>query len=103
LKPAGELEQCFWYVPNIFSPNGDGNNDFFGAFGDCEPFDFQLMVFDRWGNQVFSGNHPDVQWDGSNGRTGQAEGVYLWRLSYQEMTNGFPKPRLLTGSLTLIR
>ncbi|MEM1220519.1 MAG: gliding motility-associated C-terminal domain-containing protein [Bacteroidota bacterium] len=103
LTPAGELERCSWYIPNVFSPNGDGNNDFFGAFGACEPFDFQLLVFDRWGNLVFSGNHPDLQWDGSNVRRAQAEGVYFWRLSYQEMTNGFPKPRLITGSLTLIR
>ena len=103
LTPAGELATCSWYVPNIFSPNGDGTNDFFGAFGDCVPFDYQLMVFDRWGNLVFAGNHPDQQWDGSNGRSAQAEGVYIWRLSYQEMTNGFPRPRLLTGSLTLIR
>jgi large repetitive protein len=54
------------YIPNAFSPNGDGVNDTFMAFGlgvDAE--DYSLRVFDRWGKLVFHTTSINVSWDGS--------------------------------------
>lgn len=103
LSPAGELADCSWYVPNIFSPNGDGQNDRFAGFGDCTPFDYQLLVFDRWGALVFEALQPEETWDGRFRGTNQPEGVYFWRLSHLQLIDGTPEKQVLTGSITLVR
>lgn len=65
------------YVPNTFTPNGDGFNDVFGVVGSVRvPQDYQLTVFDRWGRELWSSTTPYATWDGS----GTPEGVYVWKL-----------------------
>ena len=59
-----------FYVPNIFTPNGDGQNDRFGIFGGKEVERIELQIFDRWGNKVFSELNMEPiddskSWDGS--------------------------------------
>jgi len=59
------------YVPNAFSPNGDGINDLFSVYAGAEVKEIKsLDVFDRWGNHVFNlknfvPNQPGIGWDGS--------------------------------------
>ncbi|MCB0481375.1 MAG: gliding motility-associated C-terminal domain-containing protein [Flavobacteriales bacterium] len=69
--------------PNSFSPNGDGINDEFKVQS-REITDFKLVVFDRWGNQVFSENGIDASWNGKN-HNGELlpAGKYGIRYSYQ--------------------
>ncbi len=95
------------YVPNAFSPNGDGHNDYFTIFsreGAVAKID-HLLIFDRWGEQVasiqdFSANNPKEGWDGRfNGKISE-NAVYLW-LAELEMSNG--KHQSLTGSVTLLK
>jgi len=67
------------FAPSGFSPNGDGVNDFFNLFSEMEA-KADLMIFDRWGNQVFnkkqiSLNQPELGWMGF----GQAKGTYIWK------------------------
>ena len=51
------------YIPNAFTPNGDGINDFFGAVG--EGIDsYRLRIFNRWGVLVFETTNLNHQWDG---------------------------------------
>lgn len=79
-----EREDCRnFYAPNIFSPNGDGYNDYFTLVGkDIDQIE-HFEIYDRWGNKVFGtvmekpiSNTPG--WDGSfNGKSCQ-EGVYTW-------------------------
>lgn len=60
------------YIPNVFSPNGDGNNDGFTLFADSRVREIASMdIFDRWGEHVFtavgiSPNQPDAGWDGTH-------------------------------------
>ena len=56
-----------FYLPNAFSPNGDGINDCFKGYAapDLQLLDYQLLIFDRWGNQVFEANDIEDCWDGS--------------------------------------
>lgn len=63
------------YVPNVFSPNGDGVNDFFQPFSDFTLDNVVLEVFDRWGNKIHSSNN---FWDG----VGYKPGVYVYKLEY---------------------
>lgn len=74
-------DNCPVYVlPNAFTPNGDGQNDLFKPF----PYRFveriELKIYNRWGNVVFETENPDVNWDGTDQKTGEQlnEGVYLY-------------------------
>ncbi|RMD97137.1 MAG: gliding motility-associated C-terminal domain-containing protein, partial [Bacteroidetes bacterium] len=60
LRPC---ESCL-YVPNAFSPDGNGINDVFLSFPVCEIFNFEMKVFDRWGNLLFESSDPSMGWDG---------------------------------------
>lgn len=51
------------YVPNAFTPNGDGKNDFFMSKGDGI-LQFEMSIFDRWGNKIFYSNDLNKGWDG---------------------------------------
>jgi gliding motility-associated-like protein len=71
------------YVPNAFTPNGDGFNDIFDIKGE-EISSFQLRVFDRWGLLIFESNSLNNQWDGSyNGQPVQMD-VYVWKVEYTD-------------------
>lgn len=61
---------CPAYVPNVFTPNGDGLNDLFIPLISCGPEQYELLIFNRWGNEVFSSNDPNRHWNGdSNGNS----------------------------------
>ncbi len=56
------------FVPNVFSPNEDGHNDEFKPRG-TEPYEYEMRIYDRWGNLVFSSDKIDEGWDGTfNGK-----------------------------------
>ncbi len=67
------------FIPNVFTPNGDGVNDLFYVVGSgLGPADFQLLIFNRWGQLIFESNHIEQKWDGRNksGTHYVSEGVY---------------------------
>jgi gliding motility-associated-like protein len=90
------------YVPNAFSPNNDGVNDAFIIEG-LDPRGYRLEIFNRWGDVLFYSENPEEPWIGQNQLAGAEyfvpDGVYIWKLRY-EMRDG---PRLLDGTITLIR
>ncbi|MCB0771088.1 MAG: gliding motility-associated C-terminal domain-containing protein [Flavobacteriales bacterium] len=87
------------FVPNTFTPNGDGFNDRFGASG-TEINSLQLEIFDRWGVLVFKGNAQDKWWDGTyNGQDAPVD-VYVWRIDTEDLVGA---KRTLYGHVTLVR
>jgi len=58
-----EINHPAWWIPNAFSPNGDGNNDTFGVINSDETI-LKFDIFDRWGELVFSAVDPKLIWDG---------------------------------------
>ena len=55
------------FIPTAFSPNGDNNNDCFLIYGNSSCLkSFYLVVYDRWGEKVFSSNNLDTSWDGTS-------------------------------------
>lgn len=88
------------YIPNAFSPNGDGINDVFRPLilGDIQSFNFQ--IFNRWGQLVFQTNKPGAGWDGRLGSARQDNNVFVWVCVYQ--LNGQPVQKR-KGTLTLVR
>lgn len=76
-------------LPNIFSPNGDGLNDFYGALADELTLDFvensSLEIRDRNGILVFSGDGLENLWDGKFNNLEMASGVYFYLFNYQDI------------------
>lgn len=71
------------YIPNAFTPNGDGTNDFFGVIGDNLP-DYELMIFDRWGQLVIVLDNAANTWDGTYRNMPAPDDIYVWKLRYNE-------------------
>ncbi|MDP4935345.1 MAG: gliding motility-associated C-terminal domain-containing protein [Salibacteraceae bacterium] len=89
------------YVPNSFTPNGDGKNDVFNIVGENISFDnFELAIYDRWGKEVFFTKNPLNGWDGYVVKSGQraSTGTYVYLLRYKDGDN---EPVELTGSIFL--
>ena len=86
--------------PNVFTPNGDGINDGFGPFDYQALTGYELILFDRWGRQMFSANSLDMQWDGRFQGKDCSAGVYYWvaRISDEARTEV-----VLKGSVMLMR
>jgi gliding motility-associated-like protein len=67
-------------IPNVFTPNNDGNNDFFslnGISNPCEDF-MNVNIFNRWGQMVYESDEIDFKWDGKNKKGHQMpEGIYF--------------------------
>ena len=74
---------CSFYLPNAFSPNGDGENDFWQPSAGCVVENARLEVYDRSGNRLFAGTD---RWDGSTNGRRAAVGTYVvrWTGSYRE-------------------
>lgn len=98
-----ECEICTFYFPNAFSPNGDGINDSFRPFANCEILDYELSIYDRWGTQVFSSTDYSQGWDGHYDGQSLDIGVYIWVLKYTVSENGSARSDTLTGDVAVLR
>lgn len=88
------------YMPNAFSPNDDGHNDWFGIQPRSEIASYHLVVFSRWGVKVYDSSSPTPGWDGTYKGSDSPEGVYVWVLAYSGHDG---RSYQLKGSVTLIR
>ncbi|MCW5899959.1 MAG: gliding motility-associated C-terminal domain-containing protein [Flavobacteriales bacterium] len=77
------------YVPNTFTPNGDGTNDVFLPVG-TNIATMELLVFDRWGAVIFESKDPNLGWDGTYRGQEVKNDIYMWRMRYRfyEDANG---------------
>lgn len=95
-----EDEFAAW-IPNAFTPNGDGFNDSWGIITTVgTPRAFELLVFDRWGGLLFSASEKGMLWDGTARGAEVPLGVYPWRLRLID-TQGFQRER--SGHVVLVR
>lgn len=94
------------FVPNVFSPNGDGINDFFTIYGSSDVKEIMyLNIYDRWGELVFSKtNFPHSQenegWDGTFGGQKLNPGVYVYSAEVRLLNKKIEK---IIGELTLLK
>ncbi len=86
-----------WQMPNVFSPNGDGINDFFQPFDLTDISGFEVVIFDRWGRKMYQG--PSA-WDGTFEGRPCPEGVYFYELKVVDLIG---RQQRQTGSCTLVR
>jgi len=96
-------------MPNVFTPNGDGENETFHPFVFKEIDKYDFVIYDRWGIKVYE-QKEDVstkqpEWNGKLFGTGgdAASGTYYWILNYETSIEDLSAANTLTGYLTLIR
>ena len=93
-----------YMIPNAFTPNGDGANDIFRPLLECPSGEYQLAVYNRWGQKVFSSNNPNDGWDGTHEDEDAPSDVYVWVLSFGEIgADGQVLNRTEKGGVTLLR
>lgn len=90
------------YLPNAFSPNGDGVNDEFKAMSDCE-LKFSMQIFNAWGSIVFSTTDMARCWDGTVEGQAAPIGKYSCIVFYSSTVNGLSFEETQRGTLRLLR
>lgn len=78
-------EDLIFYVPNTFTPDGDAYNETFLPIftSGFDPFDFNLLIFNRWGEILFESNNHEVGWDGKYGGKIVKDGTYIWKIEFK--------------------
>ena len=93
-------DSCSVWIPSAFTPDNDGRNDSWTWNGECEPEDFSMEIFNRWGELVFASNDPLRSWDGTYGGALSPDGVYVYRAGYRLP---YQKRKEVKGFITLVR
>ena len=96
----GERE---FFVPNTFTPNGDGNNDAFQPVAQTVEY-WTYEIFSSWGDCVFSGDRNSAGWDGTYAGKFCPAGSYVWQISYTiNEANRKPRRQDVRGLIHLVR
>jgi len=90
------------YLPNAFSPNGDGQNDEFKAVTDCD-LNFSMQIFNEWGTVSFATTDITEGWDGTLDGKPTPNGKYSYIIFYSGSINGVSFEETQRGTLRLIR
>ncbi|UYQ95190.1 gliding motility-associated C-terminal domain-containing protein [Chitinophaga horti] len=88
-------------IPNAFSPNGDGRNDIFRPVVRGPMYDYELRIFNRWGEMVFISKDLHKGWDGTQKGQPVDNSTFVWWMSYKKVQNG--PVFILKGEVTVIR
>jgi gliding motility-associated-like protein len=95
------LKSCYIAVPNAFTPNGDGLNDFLYPVNAYKADDLEFSIYNRLGQKVFYTKDWTKKWDGTINGEPQDSGVYVWILKYTNRDTGLKV--FQKGSTVLIR
>jgi len=88
------------FIPNVFSPNNDGNNDFFNVRIGKDAIGMDMMIFDRWGQQVYQTSSIVAGWNGTYESKDAELGVYQYLIKVKFRDNSV---KTYAGDVTLIR
>jgi gliding motility-associated-like protein len=92
------IQALDFHIPNVFTPNGDGINDYFEVYGDGIEL-MQIKVYNRWGNLISESNNG--AWDGRTyGGKAAKDGIYYYQILLKQSGN---KARKAEGNVSLIR
>ena len=82
------VQDILFFAPNSFTPDGDEHNQVWKAsIQGIDEFDFDLFIFNRWGELIWESHDPSIGWDGTyNGKIVQG-GMYTWRARVKDLYN----------------
>lgn len=87
------------YIPNSFTPNGDGKNEVFKPTGESYR-NLTMSIYDRWGMLIFESKGSDVYWDGTYKGKDCQQDVYVYVIRWYDHTNIIKQS---VGHVSLIR
>jgi len=91
-----------FFVPNAFTPNGDGLNDVFRVIPRYDYVrDFVLQVYNRWGGLIFEGSGSNSAWDGTFKGQPVAHGTYIYRIAYRDFQTN--QSKVVQGTVVVVR
>jgi gliding motility-associated-like protein len=93
------------YVPNAFSPNGDGQNDVFKVVLHSSYIpNFTMIVYNRWGQKIFESHDALLGWDGKFNGNDCPMGAYIYQIVYDNLgVQGEATAHSQSGSFVLLR
>jgi gliding motility-associated-like protein len=97
----GDCRNPTVFIPNVFSPNDDGANDIFSIdLDDSDITEFQVQIFDRWGELVYFSADPRFEWRGDFNNEPLQPGVYVY---YFKLKREGSRAEIYKGDITLVR
>lgn len=94
-----ECKETFIWIPTAFTPNGDNDNEEFGAYG-INILQFKLVVWNRWGELIFLSNDLNKRWDGFYNKKICENDIYVYKITYKDINNKYHEK---IGRVTLIK
>lgn len=91
------------FVPNAFSPNGNGQNEEWFAFPNEFVDQFQVFVFNRWGDLVYYSNNKNFRWDGTFEGRYVPQGTYAYRMQFTSSLEPEQGTLEQYGSVTVVK
>jgi gliding motility-associated-like protein len=101
IKLEIHADECALAVPTAFTPDGDGVNDLFRGISRCGTSQYDMHVFNRWGEQVFETQDVLDGWDGMFRNVMQPMGVFVYYIRYFNLCEN--KVKNIAGNVTLLR
>lgn len=99
---VGPICDMWYYIPNAFTPNGDLKNNVFAINGEYIKH-VKMQIFNRWGQNVYTGEGANPFWDGTLKTSPCPEGAYLYTITVVGYRNGHLRKENQTGNITLLR
>ncbi len=99
-KCDSTIDVCKLYMPNAFTPNGDGINDKFNPSTICKFEHYEFFIFNRWGELLFETSNQTDKWDGKYKGAECPDGVYVYLIIFRFPTQ---QTKNAYGSITLLR
>jgi trimeric autotransporter adhesin len=96
-------EELIFYVPNTFTPDDDDYNPIFQPVftSGFDPYDYTLLIFNRWGEILFESHNAAVGWDGTYGGELMQDGTYTWKIEFK--TNANDERKMAVGHVNMIK
>lgn len=92
---------CKFYIPSAFTPNGDGKNDVLKPEYECQFSNYEMKIYNRWGQLMFITKNPSEGWNGEYRNLDQPIGVYVYEITYKDTMAGEVVRK--NGTIALIR
>lgn len=91
-----------FYAPNAFTPDGDEHNQTWKFYvAGIDVYNFNIQIFNRWGEMIWESNDPNEGWDGTYGGRVMQEGTYNWKASVKDIYSDNKKE--FRGSMTILK
>lgn len=96
-------EELIFYVPNTFTLGGDQfNNTFFPVFtSGYDVFNYELLIFNRWGEMIFELHNTEIGWDGTYKGAMVQDGTYTWKIKVK--VKDYDEHKQFVGHVNMVR